>query len=150
MRVKPFWKYIYIYINYCNSMNHHVRHLLLNHSCVNRMRLIRFHECFYVAVNQFKELVKLCWCFIIMQHPNIHLNHLLTMNAHITRSSVSIVPDLWEHFIVYVCSWKKCSNALSIWHHVCLSTRKRNHKSRRTTNQTLKQTQASWWIISGL
>lgn len=102
---------------------------------------IRFHEC---LLSQFPEFVKLILLVSHhqMQHPIINLNHPLTTKArrhkHTTFTGFYCV---WFGGIFYcICSWKKCRNTLSIWHHMCLSARKRNHESRRTRNQTIKQT----------
>ncbi len=148
--IKPFWEWIvffYIYINYCNSMNHHLLvKSFLRDSETNSFSSMFLRNCH----NQFKQCVK--FNLLVFHHHATSNNTFKSPvdyeYTNTRRSSVSIVPDLWEYFIVYVCSWKKCTNTLSIWHHVCLSARKRNHKSRRTTNQTLKHTRASWQIIT--
>lgn len=144
-------------------MNHHVncimrRHLLIKSFLresneTNSFSWMFLHSCH----NQFKQFVKnsFCSCFIIKQHPIIHLNHLLTMSAQTHDVHLFLLCPICENILLYIymCSWKKCTNTLSIWHHMCLSARKRNHKKThnesnvKTYTGELANNHVGWRII---
>lgn len=83
-------------------MNHHllVKSFLRESNETNSFSSMFLRNCH----NQFKQFVKnsICSCFIIMQHPIIHLNHLLTMNTQTHDVHLFLLCLICENILLYM------------------------------------------------